>query len=424
VKHSSETYKNWNVDTLENEFIKIYVANELGGRVIQVEMRGYEFLFNNPNLYGQVPTAVTSGERNEWQNFGGEKIWPAPQGWDSPNEWPGPPDPVIDSGFYSMQYIQNTETLRLASEIDYYTGLRVERDIRLSDDHSEVVVNVSFANESEHTRTWAIWPVCQMNILEISSKNRYKIVSPLHPKSIFGKQGFKVIHGLVNNPQYKIASSGNLEVTYQYLVGKIGIDSKAGWVAFIDTHEGKVAILQFQPQRGQVHIDDTNIQIWTQGSGLVYSRNRVIEFESDEKANPPYMEVELLSSLQKIHPGHHLKFTYRMSITTIPCMETIIDVRQVGVIVNHLTARWVGQALNIKAKYGVFLKGTLRVYLKKTLQEEPSVILEKFVDPQNGIDIDFTIESTRSLKHKFCITVHLFNTSNNCIGELGKIETN
>ena len=33
-----------------------------------------------------------------WKNYGGAKTWPAPQGWDGEGQWPGPPDPVLDSG--------------------------------------------------------------------------------------------------------------------------------------------------------------------------------------------------------------------------------------------------------------------------------------------------------------------------------------
>jgi hypothetical protein len=31
------------------------------------------------------------------------KMWPAPQGWDNQQQWPGPPDPVLDGGPYTAE---------------------------------------------------------------------------------------------------------------------------------------------------------------------------------------------------------------------------------------------------------------------------------------------------------------------------------
>ena len=45
-----------------------------------------------------------------WKNYGGAKTWPAPQGWDGAGQWPGPPDPVLDSGRYD--FIRRAKTMR------------------------------------------------------------------------------------------------------------------------------------------------------------------------------------------------------------------------------------------------------------------------------------------------------------------------
>ena len=36
-------------------------------------------------------------------NWGGDKVWLAPQGWENEDQWPGPPDPVLDGGAYHAE---------------------------------------------------------------------------------------------------------------------------------------------------------------------------------------------------------------------------------------------------------------------------------------------------------------------------------
>ena len=75
------SYKGWKVWSLENRWMKLYIAPRLGGRIIQLEMEDHEFFFVNPLLAGKEPDSTRLGEHGGWLNFGGEKIWPAPQGW-------------------------------------------------------------------------------------------------------------------------------------------------------------------------------------------------------------------------------------------------------------------------------------------------------------------------------------------------------
>jgi hypothetical protein len=74
-------YKGWKVRSLESRWIKLYITPHLGGRIIQLEMDGFEFFFVNPLLAGKELDSTRLGEHGSWLNFGGEKIWPAPQGW-------------------------------------------------------------------------------------------------------------------------------------------------------------------------------------------------------------------------------------------------------------------------------------------------------------------------------------------------------
>ena len=65
------------------------------------DLGNYPFLWFDRNLAGKLFSAeenMGDGSIAAWKNYGGGKTWPAPQGWDRPDQWHGPPDPVLDTG--------------------------------------------------------------------------------------------------------------------------------------------------------------------------------------------------------------------------------------------------------------------------------------------------------------------------------------
>lgn len=401
-------YQNWKVCLLENRWIKLYAVPQLGGRLIQLEMDGHDFFFVNPLLAGTKPGPSRLGEKGAWLNFGGEKIWPAPQGWDSLDQWPGPPDPVLDSGEYVAELGDDSRNkLRLTSPIDQYTGLQVIKDVSVSESRTEVIVTVNFKNTGDTLKHWSIWPVIQMNT-QGEGEERYHIVCPANPESLFS-DGYKVMHGLINNPQYSLNAQGNVQIDYHYLVGKIGLDTNAGWAAFADKKRGKVFAVLFPCESGVSYPNDTSFQVWTSGCGMVYSRNVIRQHADDKVLNPPYMEMELLSPIHEIPPGREVQFEYRMLASTIPAGETVVCVNEIGVIASSLTCLPTENGLFIKATYGVFTEGILKIQILNSSQRETQVCLhEKKVCPLQGIHIEVVV-SRELPTGDFRVTAELFD---------------
>jgi hypothetical protein len=418
----------WNQCSLENRWIKLHIAPQLGGRIIQLEMDGHEFFFVNRSLAGKEPDSTRLAENGRWLNFGGEKIWPAPQGWNSLDQWPGPPDPVLDSGIYSLAETTSDSGengVILTSPVDNYTGLQIEKKVFLSESRSEVIVHATFCNKSKAIREWAVWPVCQMNTSGIDIENQSQIICPVNPKSKF-INGYKVMHGLVNNPQYQIDPYGNMVVNYQYLVGKIGLDTDSNWTTFLNKKSGKVFVLMFQPHENKSYPDDTNVQIWSQGKGMIYSRNKVVEYIDDKELNPPYMEIELLSPLQEIQPGESIQFEYRMLTCTIPENGEIRNVNQFGVVAAPLQLVAVDDQISVTGKFGVFMEGNLKLRVKvakASVLESWSDLYQEKVSPFNGIDIEFKMNDEKCLFDQGAwLSVGLFDQEDCFVGEIDKIE--
>ncbi len=126
---------------LDNGVLRLGIVPALGGRLLALVHEGEELLWRNPALLddrlhpaGGHRPARTSGPMANWRNYGGDKTWPAPQGWSSDAEWAGPPDPVRDSGPYGADVRTGPgfAAVTLTSEHDPRTGLRLRREIRLA----------------------------------------------------------------------------------------------------------------------------------------------------------------------------------------------------------------------------------------------------------------------------------------------------
>ncbi len=130
------TYQGWKTLRLANPLIELQVLPDVGGRIIQFKLGSHEFLWVNPQLAGKLPPASGLTDDGGWFNIGGDKLWPAPQGWDNEQQWPGPPDAVLDGQPYQLEQLppgQPGETaIRLTSRNDPRSGIRLSRVVRIS----------------------------------------------------------------------------------------------------------------------------------------------------------------------------------------------------------------------------------------------------------------------------------------------------
>ena len=90
-----------------------------------------------------------------------------------------------------------------------------------------------------------------------------------------------------DNPQYQMdAESGLLAVQYQGIVGKIGVHSPAGWIAFADRRAGYVLCMQFPYEPDAEYPDNgATVECWTESPGApspipIRSPGYILEAES------------------------------------------------------------------------------------------------------------------------------------------------
>ncbi|MDQ8004170.1 MAG: DUF4380 domain-containing protein [Pedobacter sp.] len=369
-----------------NKWLQVQFVPEIGGRIMQISLDGYSFLFNNPS------NIITENYREkasagQWINYGGEKLWPAPQGWGKKTLWPGPPDVVLDGGVFALE--KNGNEFYLESEVDPYTGLQVSRTVSINDSNTIIQVDCVFENKSGEVKEWAIWPVAQLHA-ENFENNSYELILPLAEKSSYAT-GFYVMHGLVNNPQIRIENK-QLKLNFQYLIGKIAADSDQGWVAYLNKENGKVYVNFFETELGQPYPDNSTVQIWTQGRGMIYSRNIIKEFPNNIHQNPPYLEIELLSPLKPIQPQQKATFSYQIGVSTIALGDTIQQVNRDRITCVPLTVLGEGGFVVVTASYGFFEEKAMELNIEDTKSGKQHYREEFKADPNHPLKIELKID--------------------------------
>lgn len=154
------------VHWLDNGVLRLGVVPALGGRLLSLRHKGTELLWRNPALLDADlqpldgrPPQPNSGRMGDWVNYGGDKTWPAPQGWDHDGQWPGPPDPVLDSGQYTVSETEGG--LAMTSGAEPRTGLRFTRALTLGTGAS-YTLRLTAENVSTRPVRWALWNVTQL----------------------------------------------------------------------------------------------------------------------------------------------------------------------------------------------------------------------------------------------------------------------
>ena len=113
-------------------------------------------------MYEKSPPLSGLGEGNAWLNYGGDKVWLAPQGWDNDQQWPGPPDSTLDGQSYALEII-NPNIIRLTSKEDHRSGVQLSRTIKLFDGTTRVSIDATMKNIDTKPRRWGIWDHTQFN---------------------------------------------------------------------------------------------------------------------------------------------------------------------------------------------------------------------------------------------------------------------
>ena len=384
------TFRGWSAWRLANEFVQLIAVPKIGGRVMAYDLGDHPFLFVDPDLAGKLFSAEENqgdGSLAAWKNYGGDKTWPAPQGWDNDEQWHGPPDPILDTGRYTVDEVvarPDRAAIAMSSLPDPRTGVQITRRFTLAPGSSRVQVELTFRNVSDRAVRWGIWDVVQLNAARtLSDGSRTHdptctVTAPVNPQSRFAR-GFTVMFGADDNPQWQVGD-GLFRADYQWAIGKVGLDSPAGWIAFHQASQQAAFIEQFAYVPGAAYPDEgATVECWTVGAGKVANLDYA-------DSGIYLMETEVLGPLTRIEPG--ATTTFAMEWGACRCTGAVVDVQPGGCAAQRLAASVTGDAVRLTGSFGVFDAGQLIVAWLDGADQELANAKVQRADPLTGLDVD------------------------------------
>ena len=358
-------FRGWNAAYLKNDLITLVAVPDIGGRIMGYDLGAYSYFYVDRNLAGKLFSAVENqgdGSLAAWKNYGGDKTWPSPQGWENADQWAGPPDPILDTGHYDLVALHSdgrTASLKMLSPTGSPTGVQITRQATIYAESSRVTLDLAFRNISQRKIRWGIWDVVQLKAERVSSDGKLApetncvVTAPINSHSKFA-EGYYVLFGDPQNPQWRSDKHTGLFVgEYQWEIGKVGLDSRAGWAAFANTTANQAFTARYTPYPDREYPDDgAGVEFWTVGRGQVAN----LDYEHSDIY---LMEVEILSPFQHIEPGQIASFHVEWGACS--CPGPIVDVSEGGCAGRPLHARRDENTVHLTGAFGVFDRGQLKL---------------------------------------------------------------
>ena len=354
-------YSGWKAIQISNPWVTLQIVPQLGGRLMQVTFGGHEYLFVNDQLKGQQFTPEVSAAQQRWFNYGGDKIWPMPEGTNDEQHWPGAVGAALDAGSYTAQILSQDTTcaVRLVGPPDPFIGQQYIRDISIGADSPVISFHAVMKNTSGYPQTWSKQSVSQYNTADAQHPGQphpdFWGFAPANPQSVY-LNSYHVYSGNASNAGYSVRD-GLFAVHTLDASGEVWVDSPGEWLAVVDGATKYAMIERFRYQRAADYPGKATVIFYTTGS----PRRAPGSPAAAQTARPHlfYMEAELNSPLVRLDPGD----TYAMDTQWCPTRmgSDLKAVTYAGAIGRPLSAISTGGGVALAGQFGVFFAGTLEV---------------------------------------------------------------
>lgn len=292
------------VVTAGNGELQLAFFPQVGGRLISLCLHGDEVLWRNPayvadDLSPVVPRATwprLDGTMASWANIGGNKTWPAPQGWSGADEWSGPPDEILDAGSYAVEAAvdaRGAAHVTLTSASDPRTGLRISRAFTLPASGTTFSQVSTFVNDSQVPVRWSVWEVTQVDTTprhDVTDAGAFRVevtlsAAPLCLLDVVGTAHSRSVPGYV-------------EVPVQETVGKLGFPNATGRVTWLRGDGVRLEQTTIREPEAVYPDSGCAVELWLQ-----YPVPEPLAALGGLHPDAHLVEMEVLSPLVEIPPG-------------------------------------------------------------------------------------------------------------------------
>jgi len=389
-------YKGWNVYRLTNGLVTLDIAPEIGGRAIQLRLGDQEYFFVNADLAGKILPAEQNNLKAGWANYGGDKVWPAPEGWSNDDQWPSIPYYLLDGSKFDAEITSHNAgevAVKVTSPKDPRTGVQFVRTFHVYANTTRIKVEQVMRNISKRQIRWGIWHLIQHDAADAHDPAKpnpelYMYV-PLNRQSKYPR-GYYNPYGDVLHPSYELIDDGRLlRVHYLYRVGKAAADSDRGWYAVVNGQKDIGLVENFKYFPGMDYPDGASVESWNDGPGTISRGPFDQVLPDDPKKTPYFFESEVLSPYAQLEPGEEYSFPIYWSPTRLP--NPVRDAADVGAVSEPLSGKVEDGKVNLRGVFGVFVPGTIEAVFYSVMGEELSRENLQPVDPREVVKLQKSV---------------------------------
>lgn len=416
----SVDFEDWQARQLSNSWVKLVIVPQLGGRLMQVYFDGHPYLFVNPKYKGQYFPPAQAGNKPMWFNYGGDKIWPMPEGNEDEHHWPGPISDPLDDGTYAFTVLSTAPQcrIRLDGPPDPKTGLQYSREITLESDSPEIQFRAIMKNIADHPIQWSVQSVTQYDTKDPKHPGGYNrdfwAFTPANPNSAY-LDHFHVRSGLADDPSFRV-KDGLFSLHWLPLQNEIWLDSTAGWVAIVDgsSQYGMIEHFHYFPE-GE-YPGKATVIFYKNGSAIKMDEQGFPALSSSRLGEVPYyMEAELNSPILTLAPGQ----SYAMNTEWNPVRVggEFTGVSEAGVSGVVFQATRTAKGIHQQGSFGVFFPGQLQAQLFDSYGANLASVPLQSVTVNASADLLQTIAAPDAAGE---VSIHLIDANGKDRGELAK----
>ncbi len=362
----SVDFEGWQAQQLSNSWVKLVIVPQLGGRLMQVYFEGHPYLFVNPKYRGQYFPPSEAGDKHLWFNYGGDKIWPMPEGDEDEHHWPGPISDPLDDGTYTFKVLSTAPhcQIRLDGPPDPKTGLQYSRAIALESDSPEIQFRAIMKNIADHSIPWSVQSVTQYDTSDPGHPGDYNrdfwAFTPANPNSAYLGH-FHVRSGLADDPSFRV-KDGLFSLHWLPLQNEVWLDSTEGWVAIVDSSSEYGMIERFHHLPEGEYPGKATVIFYKNGSAIRMDEQGFPSLSTSHAEDASrYMEAELNSPIVTLAPGQ----SYAMNTVWNPVRmgKEFTRVSAAGVSRVLFQAIRTAKGIDLRGSFGVFFPGQLQAQL-------------------------------------------------------------
>lgn len=411
-------YLGWKAVEISNPWVKLVIVPQLGGRLMQVTFGGHDFLFVNQQLKGQSFPPEFSAAQNRWFNYGGDKIWPMPEGSSDEQHWPGATGEPLDAGAFTLQVISQGAkcAVRLVGPPDPLIGQQYIRDIGIEADSPVISFHAVMKNISGYPQEWSEQSVSQYNTADPQNPAQanpdFWGLTPVNSQSAY-LNSYHVRTGQASTSGYSVRD-GLFAVRSSSAGGEVWVDSPGEWLAVVDGSTRYAMVERFRYQRGAEYPGKATVIFYTTGPGR---RGSSPPQTATDPARAPiqYMEAELNSPMVRLDPGE----TYAMDTQWFPARmgSELKTVTYAGVVGRPLTAFSSSGKVSLAGEFGVFFPGQLEARFYDRQGSKLGTAKVQDVTPFEVVNLEQTLQAPGDTAR---VSLHLVDRNGLDRGPLGE----